>query len=159
MPVAAHGTTPSASALDFTTARSWPRRVKVRTATLRARIQLQGIITAHWRPRHGTRQAHGSAAPRGSPRSSQRQTQHEGAFTSTADAACLGWQRRGGASRATRVVALSWGNSDPPTLGVSKARAQASPREGNGAREEETTVLTAGRRCSRCRLEVDGGAA
>jgi hypothetical protein len=98
-------------------------------------------------------------APRGGPRSSQRQTQHEGAFTSTADAAYLGWKRRGDASRGTRVVTRSWGNGDPPTLGGSKARAQASPREGNGAREEETTVLTAGRRCSRCRLEVDGGVA
>jgi hypothetical protein len=30
-------------------------------------------------------------------------------------------------------------------------------REGNGAREEKTTMLTAGRRCSRRRLDGEGG--
>jgi hypothetical protein len=86
------------------------------------------------------------------------QTKREGTFASTADAAYLGWQRRGAASRATRVVARSWENGNPPALGGLKARAHARPREDNGARREETTVLTAGRRCSRCRPEVDGGA-
>jgi hypothetical protein len=49
MPVAAHGTTPSASALGFTTARSWPRRGGVRPVRTHARrrVRLQGNSTAH----------------------------------------------------------------------------------------------------------------
>jgi hypothetical protein len=51
-------------------------------------------------------------AARGSPRSLQQQTRHEGTRSLTADAACLGWTRRGGASRASRVAAHSWRNGD-----------------------------------------------
>jgi hypothetical protein len=67
LPVAAHGATPGAGALDFTTAWSWPRRAGVRPARThaRTRVRLQGNNTAHRRPRHGSRQAHGSAARRG----------------------------------------------------------------------------------------------
>jgi hypothetical protein len=100
---------------------------------------------------------HGGA-PQSGPRPDERKTHPEGAFRRTADAACLGWQRSGGVTRATRVVARSWGNGDTPTLGDSKARTQASLWEGNSAREGEATVLTAGRRCSRCRLVEEGGA-
>jgi hypothetical protein len=50
------------------------------------------------------------------------------------------------------------GNNDTPMLDGSKARTQTSLWEGNGAREGEATVLTAGRRFGRCRLVEDGGA-
>jgi hypothetical protein len=108
--------------------------------------------------RHTPGTWHGGA-PRGGPQSNKCQTQHKGAFTSTADAACLGWQRCSGASRAARVVARSWGNGDTPTLGGSKARTQARPGKGNNIGEGKDVVhFTLDRWWSHRRIDEEGGA-
>jgi hypothetical protein len=81
------------------------------------------------------------SAPRGGPRSGQQPTRHEGTRSLTADAACLGWPRRGGASRATRVAARSWKNGDATDVrrhegtrtGMAKRRYGARKRGGHGA--------------------------
>jgi hypothetical protein len=100
------------------------------------------------------------SAPWGDPRSGQQPTRHEGTRPITADAACLGWPRRGGAPRATRVAARPWKNGGATDVRRHEGTRTGRLREGTVQGEGEVaTVLTAGRRWSRGRLggEVSEG--
>jgi hypothetical protein len=110
----------------------------------------------HRFPRHGARARH--TARRGVALGSRAQDAARGCVHKSVRHNSLGWLRCDGATRAARVVDRSWGNGGAPALGGSKACSQTWLREGNDAREGEATVLTAGRRCSRRRLDEDGGA-
>jgi hypothetical protein len=133
----------------------------VRMATTSSPTSLHKNSTArtpvHKSPRHDARTAHGTSARRGVALSSRAQDAARGRVHKGVRHDSLGWLRCDDTTKEARVVDRSWGNGGAPALSGSKARSQARLREGNGAREGKATMLTAGRRCSRHRLDEDSG--
>jgi hypothetical protein len=160
IPDAEHGATQVAGALNFTTARSWPRRAGVRPARThtRTRVRLHG--TTHHSDDRGTTPARhmsrrrAAGWPSGQPTSDEaRRCVHHHCRRRVPGVATAS-----GTSRATRVAARSRKNGDATGARRHEGTLTGKSREGNNAREGKTTMLTAGRRCSRRRLDEEGGA-